>query len=77
MPSLVPRFDRRVWMLLVAMLVFRFGQGLYYPFSTIYFHDFVGISLSLVGAGLASWPPRAWPQVSSVVPLPTATAASP
>ncbi len=53
MPSLVPRFDRRVWMLLVAMLVFRFGQGLYYPFSTIYFHDFVGISLSLVGAGLA------------------------
>lgn len=36
MPSLVPRLDRRVWMLLVAMLVFKFGQGLYYPFSTIY-----------------------------------------
>ena len=36
------------------MLVFRFGQGLYYPFSTIYFHNVVGIPLSLVGLGLAS-----------------------
>ena len=48
------KFDRRVWLLLVAMLVFRFGQGLYYPFSTIYFHNFVGIPLSLVGVGLAA-----------------------
>src|SRR5919202_4542583 len=48
------RFDRRVWLLLAAMLVFRFGQGLYYPFSTIYFHNFVGIPLSLVGVGLAA-----------------------
>src|SRR5918997_3005504 len=47
-------FDRRVWLLLFAMLAFRFGQGLYYPFSTIYFHNVVGIPLSLVGAGLAS-----------------------
>lgn len=47
-------FDRRVWLLLGAMLVFRFGQGLYYPFSTIYFHNIVGIPLSLVGAGLAA-----------------------
>jgi MFS family permease len=47
-------FDRRVWLLLLAMRVFRFGQGLYYPFSTIYFHNVVGIPLSLVGAGLAS-----------------------
>lgn len=36
------------------MLVFRFGQGLFYPFSTIYFANFVGIPLSLVGVGLAS-----------------------
>lgn len=36
------------------MLVFRLGQGLYYPFSTIYFHNFVGIPLSLVGVGLAA-----------------------
>ncbi len=50
----LPGFDRRVWLLLVAMLVFRFGQGLYYPFSTIYFHNFVGIPLSLVGLGLAA-----------------------
>src|SRR5919199_2476345 len=48
------RFDRRVWLLLAAMLVFRFGQGLYYPFSTIYFHNFVGIPRSLVGVGLAA-----------------------
>ena len=48
------KFDRRVWLLLVAMLVFRFGQGLYYPFSTIYFHNFVGIPLSLVGLGLGA-----------------------
>ncbi len=47
-------FDRRVWLLLVAMLVFRFGQGLYYPFSAIYFHNVLGISLSLVGVGLAA-----------------------
>lgn len=47
-------FDRRVWLLLGAMLVFRFGQGLYYPFSTIYFHNVVGIPLSLIGVGLAS-----------------------
>ncbi len=48
------KFDRRVWLLLWAMLVFRFGQGLYYPFSTIYFHNVVGIPLALVGLGLAS-----------------------
>ncbi|ABG05828.1 major facilitator superfamily MFS_1 [Rubrobacter xylanophilus DSM 9941] len=47
-----PAFDRRVWLLVGAMLVFRFGQGLFYPFSTIYFHNFVGIPLSLIGAGL-------------------------
>lgn len=45
-------FDRRVWLLLGAMLVFRFGQGLYYPFSAIYFHNVLGIPLSLVGVGL-------------------------
>jgi MFS family permease len=45
-------FDRRVWLLLFAMLAFRFGQGLYYPFSTIHFHNVVGIPLSLVGVGL-------------------------
>jgi MFS family permease len=48
----LPRFDRRVWLLLAAMLVFRFGQGLYFPFSTIYFHNVLGIPLSLVGVGL-------------------------
>jgi MFS family permease len=36
------------------MLVYRFGQGLYYPFSTIYFHNVVGIPLSLIGVGLAT-----------------------
>ena len=49
-----PDLDRRVWLLVGAMLVFRFAQGLYYPFSTIYFHNFVGIPLSLVGVGLAT-----------------------
>jgi MFS family permease len=47
-------FDRRVWLLLFAMLAFRFGQGLYYPFSTIHFHNVVGIPLSLVGSGLGA-----------------------
>src|SRR5215210_8418230 len=47
------RFDRRVWLLLFAMLVFRFGHGLYFPFSSIYFHNVLGIPLSLVGVGLA------------------------
>ena len=47
-------FDQRVWLLLLAMLAFRFGQGLYYPFSTIHFHNVVGIPLSLVGAGLGA-----------------------
>ena len=51
---LIPGFDQRVWVLLAAMLVFRFGQGLYYPFSTIYFHNTLGIPLSLVGVGLAA-----------------------
>lgn len=46
-------FDRRVWLLLGAMLVLRFGQGLYYPFSAIYFHNVLGIPLSMVGVGLA------------------------
>jgi MFS family permease len=49
-----PDLDRRVWLLVGAMLVFRFAQGLYYPFSTIYFHNFVGIPLYLVGVGLAA-----------------------
>ncbi len=47
------RFDRRVWLLLFAMLAFRFGHGLYFPFSSIYFHNVLGIPLPLVGVGLA------------------------
>ena len=47
-------FDRRIWLLLLGMLVFRFGQGLYFPFSAIHFHTILGIPLSLVGVGLAS-----------------------
>jgi MFS family permease len=47
-------FDRRIWLLLLGMLVFRFGQGLYFPFSAIHFHNILGIPLSLVGVGLAS-----------------------
>ena len=47
-------FDRRVWLLLFAMLASRFGHGLYYPFSTIHFHNVVGIPLSLVGVGLGA-----------------------
>jgi MFS family permease len=43
-----------VWLIVGAMLVFRFAQGFYYPFSTIYFHNVVGISLSLVGVGLGA-----------------------
>jgi MFS family permease len=46
-------FDRRVWFLLFAMVVFRFGHGLYFPFSSIYFYNVLGIPLSLVGVGLA------------------------
>jgi MFS family permease len=42
-----------VWLLLFAMLAFRFGHGLYFPFSSIYFHNVLGIPLSLVGIGLA------------------------
>jgi MFS family permease len=37
-----------------AMLAFRFGQGLFYPFSTIHFHNVVGIPLSLIGVALGS-----------------------
>jgi MFS family permease len=51
----ISRFDRRVWLLLFAMLVFRFGHGLYFPFSSIYFHNVLGIPLSLVGVGLAAF----------------------
>ena len=47
-------FDRRVWLLTSAMLAFRFGQGMFYPFSTIHFHNVVGIPLSLIGAALGS-----------------------
>jgi MFS family permease len=54
MGARLSKFDRRVWLLLGAMLVFRFGQGLYFPFSTIYFHNVVGIPLSLVGLGLGA-----------------------
>jgi MFS family permease len=46
-------FDRRVWLLLFAMVAFRFGHGLYFPFSSIYFYNVLGIPLSLVGVGLA------------------------
>ena len=42
-----------MWLLLFAMLAFRFGHGLYFPFSSIYFHNVLGIPLSLVGVGLA------------------------
>ena len=35
------------------MIAFRFGHGLYFPFSSIYFHNVLGIPLSLVGVGLA------------------------
>ena len=36
------------------MLAFRFGQGMYFPFSTIHYHNVVGIPLSLIGVGLGS-----------------------
>ena len=39
--------------MLFAMLAFRFGHGLYFPFSSIYFHNVLGIPLPLVGVGLA------------------------
>ena len=39
--------------MLLAMLAFRFGHGLYFPFSSIYFHNVLGIPLSQVGVGLA------------------------
>jgi len=39
-------FDHRVWLLLPAMLAFRFGQSLFYPVSAIHFHNVVGIPLS-------------------------------
>jgi MFS family permease len=52
--KLFPGFDRRVWLILFAMLALRFGQGLYFPFSTIHFHNVVGIPLSLVGTGLGA-----------------------
>lgn len=42
-----------MWLLVFAMLVFRFGHGLYFPFSSIYFHNVLGIPLSVVGVGLA------------------------
>ena len=42
-----------MWLLLFAMVAFRFGHGLYFPFSSIYFHNVLGIPLSLVGVGLA------------------------
>ena len=42
-----------MWLLLFAMLAFRFGHGLYFPFSSIYFYNVLGIPLSLVGTGLA------------------------
>ena len=42
-----------MWLLLFAMLAFRFGHGLYFPFSSIYFHNVLGIPLPLVGVGLA------------------------
>src|SRR5215217_204498 len=51
--KMLSRLDRRVWLLLFAMLAFRFGHGLYFPFSSIYFHNVLGIPLSLVGVGLA------------------------
>src|SRR3712207_6035524 len=35
------------------MVASRFGHGLYFPFSSIYFHNVLGIPLSLVGVGLA------------------------
>jgi hypothetical protein len=47
-------FDRQGWLLLLAMLAFRFGQGLFYPYSAIHFHNVVGIPLSLVGTGLGT-----------------------
>ena len=50
---MLSRLDRRVWLLLFAMLAFRFGHGLYFPFSSIYFHNVLSIPLSLVGVGLA------------------------
>src|SRR3569623_1370909 len=53
--KMLARFVRRVWLLLFAMLAFRFGHGLYFPFSSIYFHNVLGIPLSLVGVGLAEF----------------------
>jgi hypothetical protein len=34
------------------MLAFRFARGLHFPFISIYFHNILGIPLSLVGIAL-------------------------
>ena len=44
-----------MWLLLFAMVAFRFGHGLYFPFSSIYFHNVLGIPLSLVARLPALW----------------------
>lgn len=53
-PSLdaVRGFDTAVYVVALGQLVNVFGSGLVYPFATIHFHLWVGVSLAVVGFGL-------------------------
>src|SRR5215211_5577843 len=61
-------FDRRVWLLLLAMLAFRFGQGLFYPFSAPYRCSPLARSCGVLGVLAWCTPSLALPQAP--IPLP-------
>lgn len=42
-------FDRRVWVLFASQLIASIGFSVVIPFLAIYFHDRLGVSMSLVG----------------------------
>ncbi|HYI15517.1 MAG TPA: hypothetical protein VEX37_09005, partial [Thermomicrobiales bacterium] len=46
-------YPRPVWMMALCNLILWTGRGIVIPFTVIYFSQIVGISASVVGAGIA------------------------
>lgn len=53
--NLIQEFPRQFWILFGGTLINSIGSGMVFPFLTLYLHDRLNLSLTLVGVALTLW----------------------
>ena len=53
--ALITEFPRQFWILIGGVLVNSIGNGMVFPFLTLYLHQRLNISMTLVGVMLTFW----------------------